>query len=162
MPFELLDPKLRKFIEEKGWGEATKPQEAAIPIILGGKHTLLVAPTGMGKTEAAILPLMHRLLLEKPKPISLLYITPLRALNRDMLRRMEELGEYLGIKVAVRHGDTSQYQRSLQSKNPPMVMITTPETLQVLFSGSKLREHISNVRYVVVDEVHELANSDRG
>lgn len=118
----------------------------------------------MGKTEAALLPLVHHLLTRKPGAAGfrLLYITPLRALNRDMLRRIEGLGRHTGLRVGVRHGDTTQSERARQSRDPPAILITTPESLQLLFTGSNLRRHLKGVEAVVVDEIHELAADERG
>src|SRR5881628_400952 len=117
----------------------TEPQERAIPRILAGANVLLVAPTGIGKTEAALLPILDRILRDKPEPTSCLYITPLRALNRDMLRRMTFFADRLGVRVAVRHGDTSPQERAAITRHPPDILITTPETFQILFTGRKLR-----------------------
>src|SRR5207249_6668139 len=140
----------------------TEPQERAIPRILAGANVLLVAPTGIGKTEAALLPILDRILRDKPEPTSCLYITPLRALNRDMLRRMTFFADRLGVRVAVRHGDTTPQERAAITRHPPDILITTPETFQILFTGRKLREHLRSVRYVVVDDIHELASDERG
>src|SRR5207249_4674286 len=96
------------------------------------------------------------------KRVAALYITPLRALNRDMLRRLTFFAERLGLEVAVRHGDTPPQERARLTRKPPQLLITTPETFQVLFTGEKLRAQLANVRWVVVDEIHELANDDRG
>ena len=150
-------------LRESGFKKPTPIQEAAIPVVLSRRHVLLIAPTGIGKTEAAMLPLFSRLTEEgKGGGISLLYITPLRALNRDLLSRLEWWGEKLGIRIAVRHGDTTQYQRRKQALSPPEMLITTPETLQAILPAPVMRRHLKAVRYVVVDEVHELAESKRG
>src|SRR3989304_76772 len=157
-----LDPPLLDAVRALGIEEFTEPQIRAIPRILAGANVLLVAPTGIGKTEAALLPILQHVLREKPEPTSCLYITPLRALNRDMLRRMTFFADRLGVRVAVRHGDTTPRERAAITRHPPDILITTPETFQILFTGRKLREHLKSVRWVVIDEIHELASDERG
>jgi len=160
--FDLLAPELRRVLADTGIGEPTEPQELAIGPILRGENLLLIAPTGMGKTEAAVIPVFDRMVRERPKAPSFIYITPLRALNRDMLRRLKDWAGKLGITVGVRHGDTTQKERAEQVRQPPDMLITTPETLQIMFGGAKLRELLRAVRWVVVDEIHELAGDERG
>jgi ATP-dependent Lhr-like helicase len=160
--FDLLDRRLREVLSGRGITEPTEPQKKAIPAILSGEHVLLVAPTGIGKTEAAMLPVLHKLANSRREGIRCLYITPLRALNRDLLKRLKEFGESIGLVIAVRHGDTSQAERTAQSRSPPDILITTPETLQILFTGKILRQHITHIKHVIVDEIHELAEDERG
>ncbi|MEW6070764.1 MAG: DEAD/DEAH box helicase, partial [Candidatus Thermoplasmatota archaeon] len=160
--FELLDPRIQKLLAAKGLAEATESQKIAIPEVLKGENALLIAPTGIGKTEAVVLPLFHKILATEHLTISILYITPLRALNRDLYSRLVFFCSNLGINLAVRHGDTTKQERRRQVLHPPDILITTPETLQLLLIGKKLRELLKNVRFVIIDEVHELANSERG
>ena len=163
MPFDTLVPELVSVLNEHGIYEPTEPQADAIPRISRGDNILLVAPTGIGKTEAAMLPIFDSIYRDPKKPgIRCIYITPLRALNRDMLKRMTEYGAALKINVAVRHGDTPMAERNRQSQHPPDILITTPETLQVMFTGKRLVEHMKNVQWVVIDEIHELATVERG
>lgn len=161
--FEMLVKPVRRLVEQKGFPEPTEPQEKTMPKILAGKNVLLISPTATGKTEAAFLPVLSMLLQQLKTPgIKVLYITPLRALNRDLLERLEWWCNNLDIKLAVRHGDTDTKERTRQSRSPPDILITTPETLQAVLSGWVLRQHLQSLRWVIVDEVHELADSKRG
>jgi ATP-dependent helicase Lhr and Lhr-like helicase len=161
--FDLLVKPVRKLIEQKGFLKPTEPQAKTIPRILEGKNILLISPTATGKTESAFLPILSMILQQPKTPgIKVLYITPLRALNRDMLDRMKWWCNNLDIKLAVRHGDTETKERTRQSRCPPDVLITTPETLQAILSGWILRQHLQALKWVVIDEVHELADSKRG
>ena len=160
--FSNLDQRIQDAVKELGIRKPTDAQAQVIPKVMDRKNVLLVAPTGIGKTEAVILPIFHEILNTSPLGFHTLYITPLRALNRDMLRRMTWFGERLGITVGVRHGDTTQADRRKQVLKPPMVLITTPETFQIMMTGSRLKTLLMNVRHVVVDEIHELAQDERG
>ena len=162
--FDLLVKPVRRLVEKRGFLKPTEPQEKTIPLILEGKNVLLISPTATGKTEAAFLPVLSMLLQgQQGTPgIKVLYITPLRALNRDMLERLEWWCNTLDIKLAVRHGDTETKERMRQSKSPPEMLITTPETLQAILPGWIMRQHLQQVRWVIIDEVHEMADSKRG
>jgi ATP-dependent Lhr-like helicase len=161
--FDLLHPWLRETLAEFGLVKPTPPQERVFPPILAGENVLLVAPTASGKTEAAILPVFDAYLREGDKAgINIIYITPLRALNRDIDKRMMAWAEHLGIDVQVRHSDTTQKQRRSQLKKPPQMLITTPETLQAILPTKDMRKHLASVRWIIIDEIHDLAASKRG
>jgi len=161
--YELLAKPIRVALSELGFLEPTLPQVAAIPTILKGENTLLIAPTGSGKTEAVLLPIFSNFLLQEDKHgISIVYITPLRALNRDMVKRLSYWANKLGITIEVRHGDTEIKIRRRQALKPPNMLVTTPETLQAILPGERMQQHLNHVKYVVVDEVHELAEDKRG
>ena len=161
--FTQLDPALRSALSARGFSSPTAPQRAAIPTVAEGADTLVIAPTGTGKTESAMLPVLSRIVERDERfGISALLVTPLRSLNRDMLDRLQWWGEELDVDVEVRHGDTTRYQRSQQAEDPPDVLITTPETIQAMLTGSKLRVALEDLDHVVVDEIHELVGSKRG
>ena len=162
--FDLLVKPVRRLVEQKAFLRPTEPQAETIPKILEGKNVLLISPTATGKTEAAILPVLNMLIQipERPPGIKVLYVTPLRALNRDLMERLAWWCNNLDIRLATRHGDTEQRERTKQTRSPPDVLITTPETLQAILSGWLLRQHLQQVRWVIIDEVHEMADSKRG
>ena len=159
--FSELVEGLQKTLAEKKW-TPTPVQEASQSAIASGKDRLVIAPTGSGKTMAAMLPLLDRAIRSGWEGMSILYITPLRALNRDVDRRLEEVVSSVGLTLGLRHGDTKQSERTKQVRKPPNVMITTPETFQLMFTGSKIRELLRTVEAVIIDEVHELAAGERG
>jgi ATP-dependent Lhr-like helicase len=161
--FEYLAEPVRSALAVAGITEPTPPQQIASPIIARGENVLVIAPTGSGKTEAAVLPLLSRLVREgHGEGISLLYITPLRALNRDMFRRLASWCARLGLSVDVRHGDTPSGRRSMQSRRPPDVLVTTPESLQAILPGKRMRSNLLALKAVVVDELHSIVESKRG
>jgi len=161
--FESLAKPVRTTLAELGFTEPTLPQVKAVPPILAGENLLLIAPTGTGKTEAVLLPIFSQLIQQAEKRgILVVYVTPLRALNRDMLKRLSIWAEKLGLTIEVRHGDTEMKLRRRQAISPPQMLVTTPETLQAILPGQRMKQHLSHVRWVIVDEVHELASSKRG
>jgi len=161
--FTLLSPPLKGLLQETGIRTPTPPQAEAIPFIMRGENVLVIAPTGSGKTEAALLPLIDKMVQDESRQgISLLYVTPLRALNRDLLKRLQIWSVKLGFTVEVRHGDTPAADRRRMAGRPPDLLITTPETLQAVLPGKRMKQHLRHVKAVVVDEVHELAGNRRG
>ncbi|MEM3851858.1 MAG: DEAD/DEAH box helicase [Methanomassiliicoccales archaeon] len=158
-----LDSRLSSVLLERNITELHQLQKDVFNQIYSGRHVLLCAPTGVGKTEAAMLPILQRMIDKgEERGINCLYITPLRSLNRDMLQRLKQLASAAGFDVAVRHGDTVQSERNRQSAKPPNIMITTPETVQILLLGKRLRDALKNLHFVVVDELHEMLSSERG
>jgi len=146
-----------------GFSKLTEIQKKASPIILQKKDCLVIAPTGSGKTECSVIPIFSLLKnSKKPGKIKTLYITPLRALNRDVFRRITKYAHENGLTIEIRHGDTSQKDRKKITENPPDVLITTPETLVILLTQVKMLTALSDLEWIVIDEVHELLSSERG
>ena len=146
-----------------GFATLTPIQKKAVPIIAQKRDTLVIAPTGSGKTECSVIPVFVRVSRTKKKGrIKVLYITPLRALNKDIFRRIQRYANAANLSMGIRHGDTPQSARRKMTENPPDIMITTPETLVVLLSQEKILTALSELEWVIVDEVHELLSSERG
>jgi ATP-dependent Lhr-like helicase len=158
-----LHCKLQSLIKEKGWDDLTTVQKETFTPIIEGKNVLVVAPTGYGKTEAALLPIFNIMLRNETKPVAVLYITPLKALINDITLRIEWWTSKLGFSVSRKHGEVPQKEKSLRLKKVPHILVTTPEGLEIdLDWASKFRENYRNTKWIIIDEVHELVNSKRG
>jgi ATP-dependent Lhr-like helicase len=157
----------------------TPPQREAWPLIASKKNTLIFSPTGSGKTLAAFLFCINELFKLSVKgnlddTIYVLYISPLRALSNDVHRNLyqplrgilkvlkDKAVHCSPIRARVRTGDTTSSERAQMARKPPHILITTPETLYIILTTKKFREHLRNIQYVIVDEIHALAGSKRG
>ncbi|HZA42699.1 MAG TPA: DEAD/DEAH box helicase [Nitrososphaeraceae archaeon] len=160
-----IEARTREFYRNQGFTNLTNIQAKSLPVVCREIDSILIAPTGSGKTEAAILPVLTMIRdcnVEKSKGIKALYITPLRSLNNDVFRRIEKYASCLGLRLEIRHGDTSAVKKKKMSDNPPDVLITTPETLGIILTNSILIGHLASVQWIIIDEVHELLPNERG
>jgi ATP-dependent Lhr-like helicase len=172
-PFVLPEPLAGWF--QRRFGEPTEVQRLAWPQVAAGRHVLIGAPTGTGKTLAAFLPILANLVSRGSvsagtSRLSCLYLAPLKALGSDTWRtlsgHLEELADLLPAEVlprlAVRTGDTPATERRRLLRDPPDILLTTPESLAVLLSQATWQPVFAGLRQVVVDEVHALASNKRG
>lgn len=172
--YKTLHPWVRKWFDES-FEDFTPAQKKSLVDIHKRNNILVSSPTGSGKTLTAFLSIISELasLAEKDEledKVYCIYISPLKALDNDIEKNLEEpikgiekiAGRELGIRKAVRTGDTTQYQRQKMLKKPPHILITTPETLAILLVAPKFREKLSGVKYVIIDEIHSLAENKRG
>ena len=163
MKKQLIDPKLTTKFHSLGFKKLTDIQKKAIPIIFQKKDCIVIAPTGSGKTECSIIPIFSHLKKSKKEgKVKALYLTPLRALNRDVFRRIIRYAENDGLTIQIRHGDTPQNIRKKITNSPPDILITTPETLVILLTQRKMLDALSELEWIVIDEVHELLGNERG
>ncbi|MCC7552307.1 DEAD/DEAH box helicase [Candidatus Micrarchaeota archaeon] len=158
---KLLDMRIERLITER-FKDLTEIQKKSFEAILNENNTLIIAPTGHGKTLAVMLPVFHNIIDTENKGIQVLYITPLKALNRDLLERIEWWCNKLGISHAVRHGDTSISERAKQTRKPPKLLIVTPETFGAILAAPRLGQALKNCKYVIIDEVHSICDNKRG
>lgn len=171
----MFHPIIQQWFTEK-YGEATEIQDKAWPLIARGKHLLITAPTGSGKTLTAFLWAINCFVTGKLETGStrILYISPLKALNSDIRRnlleplaelrtRSEKAGEaFPDIRVDTRSGDTDSAHRRRMLKNPPEILITTPESLNLLLSSQSGRSILYDINTVILDEIHAVVDSKRG
>src|SRR5689334_4421875 len=138
-----------KFLRE-GFSQLTAIQQKALPVIARKINSLLVAPTGSGKTEAAVMPVFSMLSHIKGEPgtIRAIYITPLRALNNDVLRRIVKYAESEDLRVEIRHGDTTAAAKKKITDNPPDILITTPESLAVVLTSDKMLAALRGLEFI--------------
>lgn len=147
-----------------GWRQLRPLQDEAVGPVLDGDHGMFLAPTAGGKTEAAAFPVFSRMAAEEWRPLSVLYLAPLRALLNNLEPRLAQYGGFVGRRVGLWHGDTSQSVRSRMVSDPPDLLLTTPESLEAMLISRRINERwlFPNLRTVVIDEVHAFAAADRG
>ena len=171
-----------EYVPQNG-GVFTPPQKEAIPLIHEGTNALVCSPTGSGKTLSAFTSIINELFRREKgaenddegleNSVYCLYISPLKSLANDIHRNLEvplsgitekldERGEDVEIRHAIRHGDTSDSDRQAMLKKTPHILNTTPETLAILLNSPKFKEKLRTVEYVIVDEIHSLAENKRG
>jgi ATP-dependent Lhr-like helicase len=182
---DLLEPVVREWwVEQFGefvpgnGGFFTPPQKEAIPLIHEGENALICSPTGSGKTLASFTGIINELFAREradglENSVYCLYVSPLKSLANDIHRNLEvpldgitdkldDRGEEVDIRHAIRHGDTSDSERQRMLEETPHILNTTPETLAILLNSPKFKQKLETVEYVIVDEIHSLAENKRG
>ncbi|HEX8372801.1 MAG TPA: DEAD/DEAH box helicase [Chthoniobacterales bacterium] len=168
-PFAILSQEVGGWFRGK-YGAFTHAQTLCIPAIHEGKSILLSSPTGSGKTLAGFLGIIDRLVGMAPKErgvgLFAIYISPLRALAYDIQKNLTEPLHEMEleeeIRVGLRTGDTTANERAKQRRKPPHILITTPESLAILLCSAPFRDALRSCRYVIIDEVHAIAENKRG
>lgn len=163
--FDLLHPALQhQIVNSLGWRELRPFQEAVIAPILDGQHLIVLAPTAGGKTEAAFFPVMSRMLSEDWNGLSVIYICPIKALLNNLDVRLQRYCTLLGRQSALWHGDVKASARKRILRDRPDCLLTTPESLEVMLVSPNVdaKGLFSELRVVIVDEIHAFAGDDRG
>ena len=164
MSFDLLSEPIRKFIRDKGWEQLRPIQTAAIAKILASDDNIILASrTASGKTEAAFLPILSKVNFND-SGVQVLYISPLIALINDQFYRIEELCKNLDVTVTKWHGEANKTLKERLIKQPNGIVLITPESLEAMFVNKpyNVKQLFSNLKYVVIDEIHSFIGTDRG
>ncbi len=163
--FDQLHPALQyHVVNSLGWSSLRPTQLQAIEPILSGVHCLLLAPTAGGKTEAAIIPVLSRMLTQAWPGVSVIYVCPIKALLNNLEQRLSHYAVLVGRRVAVWHGDVSQSKKGHALKDAPDILLTTPESLEGMLVSTRIDRQawFGNLRVVIADELHAFAADDRG
>ncbi|MDW0120713.1 MAG: DEAD/DEAH box helicase [Nitrososphaeraceae archaeon] len=166
----VIDEQILGSFRREGFQNLTKIQKISYQVISRKQNCLLVAPTGSGKTEASMIPILSLLENERARnshfvednAIFVLYITPLRALNNDVHRRIIDYAKRRNLDAQIRHGDTTRTAKQKMVKKPPHILITTPESLGIILTQEKFIAFLKHLRWIIIDEVHELIGNERG
>jgi len=163
--FDRLHPALQHHIVNSlGWRDLREVQSLSIEAFSTGANLVILAPTAGGKTESAFFPVISQMLEESWTGISILYVSPIKALLNNQEERLDKYMRLVGRRAALWHGDTPQGERKQIIAEQPDCLLTTPESLEVLLVSQKVDHHqfFSNVRVVVIDELHAFSGDDRG
>lgn len=163
---DLLSPRLKSFLATRlKWKNLNPIQEQAMPIISSKKDTLVISPTASGKTEAVLIPIFNEIISNNLKPLSVIYVSPLKALINDMNERIEKWCDYFNLTVTKWHGDVPRTKKQAFLQNPTDFLLITPESLEVIFMNKSLEEKqriFENLQFIIIDEIHYFVESDRG
>lgn len=158
-----LHPGLRRFLLESNWGGLRPIQQAAFQPLLNGSSCVIEAPTAGGKTEAVLFPLLTRAARTPRNSVQILYLAPLRALLNNLEHRGEEYASRCGLRAFKWHGDVAQSNKVQQLRQPPDLLLTTPESLEaILLRKAGWRDFFRALQTVIIDEAHNFAAGDRG
>jgi ATP-dependent helicase Lhr and Lhr-like helicase len=163
--FERLHPALQHHIVNSlGWNDLRPVQALTINAYLDGANIVILAPTAGGKTEAAFFPVLSRMLTESWEGLSVLYVSPIKALLNNQEHRLARYFQLVGRRAACWHGDTPQGEKRRIIADPPDCLLSTPESLEAVLVSAKIdhAHFFQNVRAVVIDELHAFAGDDRG
>jgi len=163
--FARFAPRLQEAIVARlGWSSLRPVQELAGEALLAGHNAVILAPTAGGKTEASMFPVISCMVEDQPDGVGALYIAPIKALLNNQSDRLDLYTEMVGLRRQVWHGDTPQNERRHFLKEPAELLMTTPESLEVMLVSQRVdaARLFGDLRVVVIDEVHALAGSDRG
>lgn len=151
-------------VNSLGWRGLRPLQFAAVTPVRSGADCVLIAPTAGGKTEAAMFPVLSQMVEQQWTGLSVLYVTPLRALLNNLFPRITQYGDWLGRRVGLWHGDVGESQRRRLLADPPDILLTTPESLEAMLVSGRVNHDrfFGGLRAIVVDELHSFAASDRG
>lgn len=162
--YQMLSEPIRKYIRNKKWTELRSIQSAAIIKIMStNSNYILASRTASGKTEAAFLPILSKINISD-QGVQVLYISPLIALINDQFYRIEELCNHLDCKVTKWHGEANKTEKSRLLKNPSGVLLITPESIEAMFVNNPnyIKQLFSNLKYIVIDEIHSFIGTSRG
>ena len=163
--FERLHPAVQyHIVNSLGWRNLRPLQERSIDPILDGHNTLCLAPTAGGKTEAAIFPLLSKMLSSNRQGLAILYVCPIKALLNNLFHRLRLYADYVGRRVALWHGDIQESEKRRILRDPPDILLTTPESIELLLISLRTQPQrlFAGLFSVVVDELHAFAGFDRG
>ncbi len=151
-------------VSNLGWTSLRPVQEEASHAILDGHNAVVLAPTAGGKTEAAMFPILASLVDTEPRGLAALYIAPIKALLNNQAERLGHYTEMVGLRRFLWHGDITPAQKNSFLKEPTALLMTTPESLEVMLLSNRVPHQrlFADLRVVVIDEVHAIAGTDRG
>ncbi|MGG4507874.1 DEAD/DEAH box helicase [Heyndrickxia sporothermodurans] len=160
----LCEPLQNGIISKLGWRNLTSIQEMTIPEVIDGKNLILLAPTAGGKTEAAFFPVLHNIHTEGLDGLSVIYVSPIKALLNNQEERLNNLSSFVYRSAFKWHGDVARGEKEKYFKDPSSILMITPESLEVILLNKRIDkdELFRNVRSIVVDEIHSFADGERG